>query len=287
MDKRVYFDTNAFRAIGKALGNAALSEDLRDRVLVSPLSAFEALSQLCTTQGEEVLRQIQAIHNWVDPKRAGLLPWPDDALGITGFGKKVMDADFTQRMQTAFNVCLAADSVESLKEEACKLRDVMDAMKLKFAQNFGRLLKAAKTEASKREDSKEEARRQGVPATDWFSNAWFQGIVNRLGVDPNSRSIAEIESTFNAYREFERVKLLTALANENYSPERHGNDLLDAEQLVYLGSPELHFLTCDKGFARVEQSAQATRIIIVSPNDLSEREKVETQLRKVTDQGKS
>jgi hypothetical protein len=151
MDKRVYFDTNAFRAIGKALDNAALSADLRDRVLVSPLRAFEVLSQLCTTQGEEVLRQIQAIHNWVDPKRAGLLPWPDDALGITGFGKKVMDADFTQRMQTGFNVCLAADSVESLKEEACKLGDVIEAMKLKFAQNFGRLLKAVKTEASKRE----------------------------------------------------------------------------------------------------------------------------------------
>jgi len=44
MPQRVYFDTVSFREIGKALENAALPNDLRENLLVSPLSAFEALS---------------------------------------------------------------------------------------------------------------------------------------------------------------------------------------------------------------------------------------------------
>jgi hypothetical protein len=35
----------------------------------------------------------------------------------------------------------------------------------------------------------------------------------------------------------------TALQNADYNPERHLNDLLDAEQLVYLFNPNLCFLT--------------------------------------------
>lgn len=152
----------------------------------------------------------------------------------------------------------------------------MDAMKLSYVQNLGRLIEASKREASKRDGQKVDW------FSDGFSNAWFQGIVKRLQIDPHSRSAADVENTFNAYHEFERVKLETAIAVKNYNPEKHANDLFDVEQLVYLGSPELHFLTCDKGFARVRRAAQAARIIIVSPSDLSDRGKVETLLREIT-----
>jgi hypothetical protein len=107
------------------------------------------------------------------------------------------------------------------------------------------------------------------------------------GQAPKELSDEKTFIRFSDVQQFQHARLSRWRSPAETLPERHGNDLLDAEQLVYLGSPELHFLTCDKGFARVEQSAQATRIIIVSPNDLSEQEKVETQLRKVTDQGKS
>ena len=85
MPRRVYFDTVSFREIGKALENAALPDDLRENVVVSPLSAFEVLSQLTIVKADEVLRQIQAIHNWINPKKAALLPWPDDVLANLGF----------------------------------------------------------------------------------------------------------------------------------------------------------------------------------------------------------
>jgi hypothetical protein len=272
VEKNVYFDTNAFRAIGRALRSSALADDLRDHVLVSPISAFEVISQLCTAEGEEVLCQIQAIHRWVDPKKARLLPWPDDALGMIGFGLSAKQDDFTQGMQRAFNVCLSVDSAETLREEACRIKDVMDAMRMKTAEDFGRMLAAGRKESTGR---------------DWFADRYARalcnGIARRVGGEPDAKPVSEIENTFGAYFEFERVKLETALAAENYNPQKHGNDLLDAEQLVYLGSPDLHFLTCDKGFARVQQSPQATRISIVSPADLSDHARVEALLRNVTD----
>ena len=267
MPKKVYFDTVSFREIGKALENAALPDDLRENLVVSPLSAFEILSQLTITKADEVLRQIQATHNWINPKRAALLPWPDDVLANVGFGKPMKDDDFTPRMEKAFNVCLNATSAGCLQEEAGKLKDMMDAMKLRTAQDFGRLLDAARKES---------------PKGDWFSEPWFQAIAKRAKADPKSKSAGELATTFSAYHEFERVKLETALQYKDYNVEKHQNDVLDAEQLIYLGSPELCFLTCDKGFARVNKSVQARQMLIVSPQDISDLKKIEGILRRLT-----
>lgn len=270
MPQKIYFDTVSFREIGKALENVALSNDLRENLLISPLSAFEVLSQLSIMKGDEILRQIQAIHNWINPRNAGLLPWPDDVLANVGFGKSMKDDDFTQRMERAFNVCLSATSAEPLQKEAGKLKDVMDSMKHRIAQDFGRLLDAARKES---------------PKGDWFTEPWFLGIAKRAKADPKSKSVTDLATTFSAYYEFERVKLEVALQNEDYNVEKRQNDLLDAEQLIYLGSPELHFLTCDKGFERVNRSAQFTRVIIVAPGDLSDVRKIQALLSKHPNSG--
>jgi hypothetical protein len=282
MPQKVYFDTVSFREIGKALENVALSDDLRDKVVVSPLSFYEVVSQLTTREADEVLRQIQAIHNWINPKRAGLLPWPDDALAQVGFGKATRDDDFTQRMGKDFNVCLNETSAAPLQEEAGRMKDALDAMKLETAEGFGRMLDEARKEFAQRRENGESPKGDWFEA--WFSEAWFHGVVTRAKVDPNSKPVAEVAAIFSAHHVFERVKLQTALGAKSYNSEKHQNDLLVVEQLVYLGSPELCFLTCDKGFARVKQSAQAARIIIVAPEELSDVQRVEAVLRKLTDQ---
>jgi hypothetical protein len=267
MSLKVYFDTVSFREIGKALRDTGLPDNLRDGITVSPLSVFEVLSQLTVVKADDVLQEIQAIHNWVNSKGAGLLPWPDHALAVVGFGMPVKDDDFTSNMETAFNVCLNATSAASLQEEAGKLKDAMDALKSKTAQDFARLLDAAKKES---------------PVGDWFSEAWFQGIAKRAKADPNTKTADELAKTFSACHEFERVKLEIALQSKGYNAEKHQNDLLDAEQLTYLGCPELCFLTCDKGFARVKNSPQAQRIKIVAPAELGDPVKVEAVLRQIT-----
>jgi hypothetical protein len=266
MKARVYFDTVAFREIGRAVGKAPLSADLREHLLVSPLTAFEVLSQLSITKGDEILREIQAIHNWINPRKAGLLPWPDDVLAHVGFGQPLKEDDFTQHMQHAFNVCLAATSADTLREEAGRLKDRMDQMRARTAEEFGRLLDTARKES---------------PKGEWFSEAWFQGIVRRVKADADARSAIQLAATFGAYHEFERVKLEVALQSTGYNPRKHWNDLLDAEQLIYLGCLELHFLTCDGGFKRVNNSPQAVRIKVVSPHELAEVNTVESLLREI------
>lgn len=69
----VYLDTNAFRYFGIAFEKTQLSPDVREKVLISPLSAFEVFAQLGDdnkAQAELVLGQIHALHNWTNSKHA-------------------------------------------------------------------------------------------------------------------------------------------------------------------------------------------------------------------------
>jgi hypothetical protein len=238
-------------------------------MLLSPLTIFEVLFQLTTAEADEVLRQVHAVMNWTNPKRTGLLAWPDDALFSVWNKKPRPDDGFTARMQKAFNTCLAAESAKDLQEDAGKLKDVMDKMKAKTAQDFGRLLDAA--------------RKEGGLEGENFSKAWFQGIANRISADEKSKDMKEIVEALNVYHEFEGGKLRVALANKDYNPEKHKNDLLDAEQLIYLSDPSLCFLTCDNGFTNlVKKSPQAKRIIVVAHAKLADAATVEGLVRGIS-----
>lgn len=265
MSRRIYLDTVAFRQFGKAFETDTLPSDLRDRILISPLTVFEVLSQLTTAEANEVLRQVHAVLNWTNPKHTGLLPWPSDAL-FSVWNKSLPPVDdFTARMQKAFNVCLAADSPEELQEDAGKLKDVMDSLREKTADDFRKLLDAA---------------RQGGFVGESFSKAWFQGIANRIKANSASKDMKEIVAALNAYHEFEESKLRVALPNKDYKPEKHQNDLLDAEQLIYLSDTSLCFLTCDNGFRQfVTKSPQARRIIVAPPHELDDAAMVEVLVR--------
>jgi hypothetical protein len=41
MPEYAYLDTNAFRYFGTAFESTTLADELRDKILISPLSAFE------------------------------------------------------------------------------------------------------------------------------------------------------------------------------------------------------------------------------------------------------
>jgi hypothetical protein len=119
MPKHIYLDTNAFRYFGHAFANTTLTDDLRDKVLISPLSAFEVFAQLADERdGDKVLNYVHAIRNWTNPKRSGLLPWPNEWLYQVWFQKPHEDDGFTRKMQDAFNMCLATDSISSFKQMA-------------------------------------------------------------------------------------------------------------------------------------------------------------------------
>jgi len=55
------------------------------------------------------------------------------------------------------------------------------------------------------------------------------------------------------------------------------------KQLVYLGDPALHFITCDGGYSkRTKKSAQAARICKASMSDLEVAGRVEALIAKIT-----
>ncbi len=222
--ERVFFDTNAFRYFGIAFENIPLPADVRDRILISPLSAFEVFAQLGDedeVQADLVLRQIQALHNWTNPKHAGLLPWPDLMLQMLWFQKPVQDDDFRERMQRSFNVILSAESLTPLREAALQQKKMLSDFKDTMAHDFKNML----DDLRKQQGKKEKQKAKPVDTT----KPWFNGIVKRAKADANSKTIPEVQSMLSAYHEFEQSKLQTALLIPEYNPLSHKNqnDIID------------------------------------------------------------
>jgi len=238
-------------------------------MLISPITIFEVLSQLSIKNADEILLQIHAMHNWTIPAHTNVLPWPDASLYSIWFKKAAPDDGYTKKLEKAINVCLEAESVESLREEAGKLKNAMDGVKQQSADQFKELI---------------EAMRTGTISTENFSELWFQGLANRLKTDSKVRVMAEIVADLSAYHEFDESKLRIATQNKNYNPEKHRNDLFDGEQLIYLADPSLSFLTCDTGFENaVKCSPQAKQIVTVKQEELSDAARVEAILRGMVD----
>ena len=137
----VYFDTDVFHLVGKAFANQPLSAELRERVVVSPITVLEALSHLTLKKNDEILRQIQAIHSWVNPNKVHLLPFPIVAITRLSWQKKLSQEDFKKQAKKAINICLSTDSAEELQQSAAKLKDALDIMKDAAAQRFTILVK--------------------------------------------------------------------------------------------------------------------------------------------------
>ena len=264
MPNFVYFDTDAFHRIGATFADRGLDPKLRDRILVSPITMLEVLSHLTLKNNSEILTHIKAVHNWLNPKRAGLLAWPTDAIARIGFQLEPEADDFTKRIEKTINLCLATESPEELRDSASKLKDALDRMKDSSLSDFNRLVEACRKE----------------PLTpERFSEIWLYGIAKRTKADPKSRSIADVISSLSAYHEYEEQKLMTAVKNPQHKSDK--NDIMDSEQLPYLGDPKLNFLTCDKGYAaRVKNSSQLNRMVALS--ELEGVQQVEDLLQTIT-----
>lgn len=143
----------------------------------------------------------------------------------------------------------------------------MDDFKMGKAQEFKDMLDAA--------------RREKVRAYD-MTRDWFQAIARSVNADPASKPIEEIVAALSAHHEFEQVKLQRALKARTYNPfsRDNQNDIIDAEQLLYLCEPSLCMITADAGFkSKVRKSDQAERIITAPANDLMDPHKAEAVLR--------
>jgi len=266
MPFKVYFDTDAFRHLGHAYSQVVLAPELKEHVLLDPLTAIEVLAQLCTPEAEVILNQIKAMHNWVNIEHAGILPWAADVISEVGFGVIPEYSDITDRVAQALNACFEAATAAPLEEDARRVRTLLDAVKDETLTNFQNLMGLY---------------RQNPLAVDQHDQIWFESLRRRAGVDQTTRTPHDLKTTLGAVYTFEFNKLAEAARNPHYNAARRLNDPIDVEHLTYISVPYLKFLTCDTGYRRVTGTAQQHQIRISAPDSLRNAQTAEALLREL------
>ncbi len=267
MSALVYFDTDCFHNFASTFECRPLSDDLRDKILFSPVTMMEVFSHLARHWGATAHKQIQGLHNWVVTDHALVLPWMEAAISHIGFGVAQKDDGYTKKLEADLSAC--TDSKLSKLRDVAKARDAqLQQVKQTYAKYF--------------RDTVNFFRATPL-AEETFTEIWLNGLARRAGLQPTTRPVAQVVAALSALHEFEYNKLRVALGNRNYNAQKHRNDLFDAEQLIYLGDPALHFLTVDRGYLpKLTKSAQRQRIHEVPVTLLADAGKVEILLRQIT-----
>jgi hypothetical protein len=242
-----YFDTNVIRYLQVGL-QGPLSDDMKSRIVLSPLSAIELLSQVADgSAGEDALQSIHRLRDWL-PEQAVLLNWLEPFSAWNVFGIELEDGFFpiiSEMLQRA----LAAPRLSyKLKWGARKLRRVNEKAKLRKAELFQRAAERLRAEhlASAQLDNR-------------IRSDIKTGLAQRLGAIPSAQTQAQIEQRLSAYCDFHTRSVRHAVENVDFRFESraHLNDHFDGEQLLYLSSPENHFISSDTGFHCVANNQQA------------------------------
>ncbi len=260
----LYFDTDALRKLGTAFQTTALPSSVRAKVVLSPVSALEILSQLTIAKPEEVLRSIHGIRNLL-LDQAAILDWPDAFIANHLFDLKTQD-DTYAHVGEAINACLCADTPDQVSGPAGQLKDLLDR---------------AKTEQTAKNEGFITLYRKAPAAREERLLAFAQAMAKRVGADHKDGSEAKIGELLSAYFEFQDEILRRAVANQDYSFAKHSDRLFDSEQLVYLADPRLHLVTGDAGFRCAGKSPQAARIHIVKHDILTNAEEATALLTKL------
>jgi len=262
----VYFDTDCFHHFASTFQDHPLSDDLRDKLLFSPITMLEVFSHLARFWGDRVHKQLQGMHNWVVTDHALVLPWMDAAVSHIGFDMPLED-DYAKTLQADLNACVSSE-LSGLLVVAKARDDELQQIKHTYAQHFQTTV---------------DFFRKNPLTEDTFTEMWFTGLANRVGVGTDTKTSKQVAAVFSALHELEYNKLKVAVANKSYNAAKHKNDLFDAEQLVYLGDPALHFLTIDGGYlSRVLKSAQRQQIHEVSSTLLADAGRTEDLLKQIT-----
>lgn len=247
MPRKIYFDTNVLRYFADAFRDRQVDADLKQHIVVSPISLLELLSEIGTDQAEEAFRTVKAFHNIFDTDNPiPLLPWESEISRVLVFNQPPRQDQLAELLSNATARALYASTIADIQDDARQLRDLMDRAKLSATDNFASLLASM--------------RKYGTVADDEHRRIFANGVAHRAevpqeGVDPHP--VIDRLSALWAY-EYEHV--VNAARERGYDPYGHQNDFFDIEQLVYLAHPDMHFLTSDQGFRRARQSPQFRRI---------------------------
>jgi len=147
-------------------------------------------------------------------------------------------------VQSAFH----ADTVADVQADAEQLRDLLDRTKLHSTEDFAALLTSWRQHGG-------------------LANDEHQKDLCYIHCQPEqvySRETLRLTAHRHVERTMDlRIRPHRECASEReYDPYNHQNDVFDMQQLIYLAQPDMHFLTCDRGFRRARQSSQYDRITL-------------------------
>lgn len=135
MNALAYFDTDCFHHFASVFENCALRDDLREKIVFSPVTMMEMFSHLAREWGDKVLKQIKGLQNWIVADHALILPWMDAAVSHIGFGIEVKDDEYTTALQADINRCANAELSKLL--DVARTRDAeLKQVKQEYADIF-------------------------------------------------------------------------------------------------------------------------------------------------------
>lgn len=242
----IFFDTNVLRYFAKAFRSTPVDPELKQHFAVSPISLLELLSELATNNAEQAFQTIRAFPNIFNTDNLPLLPWEDDVFRSLIFNLPQPQSRLPELLGNATRRVFDAKGPADVKEDARQLREMMDVGKFEATEDFARLL--------------DSWRVHGGVADEEHRRIFATSIAHRAGVPQEGIDVDHVIGKLNALWAYESERLTNAAAEDKYNPHRHENDVYDAQQLIYLAHPDLHFLTCDRGYRKAAASQQYTRI---------------------------
>jgi hypothetical protein len=270
----IFFDTNVLRYFAKAFSDASIDLELKQHFAVSPISLLEVLSELATNDADEAFRTIRTFPNIFDTDRLPLLPWEDDVFRTLIFNlPQQPQSQLPELLGNATRRVFHSSSPADVEKEAQQLRDMMDRAKYESTEDFAKLL---------------DSWRANGGVTDLEHRRIFAtSIANRAGVPQEGVDVNHVISKLDVLWAYEYQRVTNAAAEKDYNPHRHENDFYDAQQLIYLAQPDIHFLTCDRGFRKSADALQYKRVHWEPTHVLENAEQATRSIRKIIETSKS
>jgi hypothetical protein len=249
---------------------------LKAKIVLSPISALELMSQLCDDSAAQAFAAVQAMWNWL-PDQVSILDIPPIFIreGVTGHAE---DAQTTfERISNALTRSIHSRSAASLREVSKELRNYLQRSRLSDAQTRRDAV------VHIRENLRTQKRR--TITEEELRSAFRNSIAVRAKVEPSHAGVSIFAARVEAYYQHETVRLKRAIENPkmNLVSKKRQNDLFDTEQLLYLAVPELCFLSTDgRAYAHLQDLEQGRRIYLAQPESLASFAEAQDVLRHAT-----
>jgi hypothetical protein len=257
--QKVYFDTDAARAMSSAYSDNNLPEDLTSHLIFSPVTLMELLSQLTINSSDQVLAGLRSLKNWNTKIR--ILPSRDHLIRAVVFSDSRQDP-LVEELAKFLKAVFRGLPVDHLKLNAMALRDEMDEDRKSVLSELENMT----------------AKFGNLPSEELFEWAYCEFLELQF----NMTLKRDPRILFDAYLKYEyEVLKVSRTPGFSFKSRRNLNRLNDSRQLLYLSLPDLHFVSFDRGYECLGGSSQRDRIHIFKPNDFSTAAQIERQLDSV------